>query len=504
MPFDLINENFFARTAKCVHVVATFRALAVIIFLLTAGLFSQSPAATLPMGFTETSVTGLSAPTAMAVHPDGRIFVCQQGGALRVIRNGVLLATPFVTVTTDSNGERGLLGIAFDPNYAANHYVYVYYTATTPATHNRISCFTADITKNEDTAVPGSEFVLMDLDDLSSATNHNGGVIHFGTDGKLYVGVGENANSSNAQSLANRLGKSLRTNSDGSIPADNPTTFPNVSGTPTGLNKAIYAIGMRNPFTFAVQQGTGRIFINDVGQVTWEEVDDLMPGLNYGWPTCEGIYLQGTSTPCNTPGLTDSIYTYNSATAAECAITGGDFYSAATPTFPAPYAGKYYFADYCGGWIKYFDPLSPPGVGGATGFATGINSPVDIHVGNDGSLYYLARRSGAVFRVQYFGLTPTPTNTPSNTPTATFTATNTNTPTPTPTASPANSISGTVTYVNASSTPRYVSNVLISGQGSPNVSTTTAPPGPDAGTYTLAGFGGGAYTVTPSKVGGAN
>lgn len=467
----------------------------------------RAEAATLPPGFTETSVTGLSSPTSVSIHPDGRVFVTQQGGALRIIKNGILLATPFVTVTTTSTGERGLLSVAFDPDYATNHYIYVYYTATSPTIHNRISRFTADVTQNEDVAVAGSEFVVMDLDNLSGATNHNGGPMHFGPDGKLYVGVGENANSSNAQSLANRLGKMLRINADGTIPEDNPSAFPNISGSTTGLNRAIWAVGMRNPYTFSFQPGTGRMFINDVGEVTWEEVDDGIAGRNYGWPTCEGIYLSGTSTPCNTPGLTDSIYTYSSASGSECAITGGDFYNPTANTFPPSYTGKYFFSDYCAGWIKYIDPTSPPGVGLATNFATGISAPIDIDVASDGSLLYLARGAGAVFRIQYpAGVSPTPTSTPTNTPTNTPTAsaTSTNTPTSTPSATPADSIAGTVTYVNATSPPVFVSNVLISGAGSPNVSTTTDGLGPTAGTYLLSGFGSGSYTVTPSKTGAAN
>src|SRR5688572_2652641 len=117
-------------------------------------------AATLPAGFTESLVAnGLSNPTAMAFAPDGRLFVCQQGGQLRVIENGVLLPTPFVTVTVSSAGERGLLGVAFDPAFDTNHYVYVYYTATTPAVHNRVSRFTA----NGNVAVAGSETVILEL-----------------------------------------------------------------------------------------------------------------------------------------------------------------------------------------------------------------------------------------------------------------------------------------------------------------------------------------------------
>src|SRR4026209_2324177 len=100
---------------------------------------SATYAATLPEGFTETTISGLSNPTAMEIAPDGRIFVCQQGGSLRVIKNGALLATPFLTVSVDSNGERGLLGVAFDPNFATNNFVYIYYTVSTTPRHNRVS-----------------------------------------------------------------------------------------------------------------------------------------------------------------------------------------------------------------------------------------------------------------------------------------------------------------------------------------------------------------------------
>src|SRR6187397_2334060 len=176
-----------------------------------------SSAATVPSGFTDAVVaSGLTNPTAMALAPDGRIFVCQQGGALRVIKNGALLPTPFLTVTVNSSGERGLLGIAFDPNFVSNQLVYVYYTATTPAIHNRISRFTA----SGDVALAGSETVVMEMPNLSTATNHNGGALHFGPDGQLYVAVGDNANGANAQSLSTRLGKLLRITSTGAIPVD--------------------------------------------------------------------------------------------------------------------------------------------------------------------------------------------------------------------------------------------------------------------------------------------
>ena len=352
--------------------------------LIIIGLLSVAAvtvnAATLPAGFSETQISGLSNPTAMGFAPDGRLFVCLQGGNLRVIKNGVLLATPFVSLTVDSNGERGLLGVAFDPNFASNNFVYVYYTVPSTPRHNRVSRFTA----NGDVAQTGSELVLLDLDDLSTATNHNGGAIHFGPDGKLYIAVGENANSSNSQTLSNLLGKMLRINSDGSIPSDNP--FFN---TATGKNRAIWALGLRNPFTFAFQPGTTRMFINDVGQSTWEEIDDGIAGSNYGWPTTEG--------PTSDPAFRSPLFFYGHGTGPTtgCAIAGGTFYNPPVAQFPASFVGKYFFADLCSGWLRVFDPVA----GTASGFATGISSPVDLKVASDGSLYYLAIGSSSVFRV---------------------------------------------------------------------------------------------------------
>ena len=346
---------------------------------------SRVIAANLPAGFTETQFGGnLSGlPTAMEFAPDGRLFVCLQSGQLRVIKNGAVQSPPFLSLSVNSSGERGLIGIAFDPNFTTNHYLYLYYTVPTSPIHNRVSRFTAA----GDVAEPGSEIPILDLDNLSNATNHNGGSLHFGPDAKLYIGVGENANGSNSQTLTNLLGKMLRINTDGSIPIDNP--FYN---TTTGKNRAIWALGLRNPFTFAFQPGSGRMFIDDVGANTWEEIDDGVAGANYGWPNCEGL-----CSPSN-PAYVDPIFYYGhgSSDTTGCAIVGGTFYKPSVPQFPSSYTGKYFFSDLCSGWIRVFDPAS----GTVTGFATGITSPVDLDVGPDGALYYLAQGSGGqVFRV---------------------------------------------------------------------------------------------------------
>jgi glucose/arabinose dehydrogenase/PKD repeat protein len=340
-------------------------------------------AITLPTGFAEFPVvSGLNSPTAMAFAPDGRLFVCEQGGQLRVISNGMLLSTPFLTVTVDSSGERGLLGVAFDPNFMSNGFVYVYYTATTPTLHNRVSRFIA----SGDVALAGSEVVLLDIADASSASNHNGGALKFSADGKLLIAVGERAQPSNSQSLGNLLGKLLRINPDGSIPADNPF-FASASG----VNRAIWVLGLRNPFTFDVQPGTGRVFVNDVGQSAWEEINDGIAGSNYGWPSTEGVTTN--------PSFRSPLYAYPHDSSGGCAIVGAAFYNPQTINFPSAYLGRYFFADLCNNWIRTLDPANGNAV---TGFAAATaGTPVDLEVGPEGSLYYLARSGGVVRRIAY-------------------------------------------------------------------------------------------------------
>jgi glucose/arabinose dehydrogenase len=395
----MTTQQACRRTHK-VHLVLA--SVACLIVYLQSG--PPMRAATVATGFSETLVaSGFSSPTAMQFAPDGRLFVAEQGGRLRVIKAGVLLPTPFLKVTVSSVGERGLLGVAFDPQFATNQFVYVYYTATTPNVHNRISRFTA----NGDVAATGSEKILLDLNTLSS-TNHNGGALAFGPDGKLYAAVGENSVGDHAQSLANLHGKMLRINPDRGpigqahttlIPTDNP-----FYGTATGNNRLIYALGLRNPFTFAFNPVQTRLFINDVGSNTWEEINDGVAGANYGWPDTEGNTTN--------PAYDSPRYVYGHS--AGCAITGGAFYAPPTPQFPSEYLNDYFFADYCGGWIRRLDPAT----GRVVTFATGITSPVDLKVGRHGSLYYLARGSGGatgvVRRISYSADTPSITSHPTS------------------------------------------------------------------------------------------
>jgi len=271
--------------------------------------------------------------------------------------------------------------VTFDPAFAGNGYVYVYYTAATPVTHNRISRITAD-PANPDAALPSSELVLVDLPALG-ANNHNGGAIHFGPDGKLYAGVGENAVPANAQSMTTTLGKLLRFNADGSIPADNP-----FYGTATGANRAIWALGLRNPFTFAFQPGTGRLHINDVGQDLWEEINLGAAGTNYGWPGTEGpaagvggpVFAYGHPDGSSGPAAVSGTFLQGEA------ILGAAFDGPGSP-WPAAYRGSYYFADYVGGWVARMHLES----GAVSTFATGFTSMRDLAFGADGALYVLTQ-----------------------------------------------------------------------------------------------------------------
>jgi glucose/arabinose dehydrogenase len=345
----------------------------------------------LPPGFTESLFTGgISDATCMGFAPDGRLFVCQHQGDLRVVEpDGTLETAPFLHVDVDSTNEHGLVGMTFDPDFVHNGYVYIYYTTADAPIHSRVSRFTAD-PNNPNAALPGSENILLELDNLTN-NYHVGGAMHFGIDGKLYVGVGEDGNPANAQDGSNLLGKMLRINADGSAPADNPFV-----GYP-GIRPEIYAFGFRNPFRFAVQPRNGLIYVNDVGSdepQAREEVNRLYWGGNYGWPIYEGY--------SGDPDYTDPLYDYEHGDDPDtggynCAITGATFYGPGVRQYPRSYVGDYFFADFCGQWIKRYDPPT----GSVTVFAAGTGQyMIDLAVDAHGSLYYLGW-DGLVYRITY-------------------------------------------------------------------------------------------------------
>ena len=353
----------------------------------------------LPPGFTESVfASGIGDAACLKFTPDRRAFVCQLHGDLRVVKpNGLVNATPFLHVDTNFDGEHGLLGVAFDPNFSTNRYVYVYYTTADAPIHNRVSRFTASAV-NPDVAAPGSEVVLLELDNLNGLV-HVGGDLEFGKDGKLYISTGEDGTAWNAQEGSTLHGKMLRINPDGSVPGDNP--FVGVSG----VRPEIYAFGVRNAYRFAVHPSKDLMYLNDVGSFepnAREEVNRLWYGGNYGWPIYEGV--------SGDPDYTDPEVTYEHGTDPEtggfnCAVTGALFYGPGTRPFPRHYIGDYFYADLCANWIRRYDPNTSE----VTVFASDTDSlTVDLAQDNKGNMYYVGL-GGTIHRITY---SPTPSPLP--------------------------------------------------------------------------------------------
>lgn len=394
------NKRFLRTTALCRQVPTgffqSFCKLAIVFICMVQSFSGHTQ--TFPGGFAAVEVAGgLSNPTAIAFAQDGRIFIAQQNGVVRVVKNSALLSTPFISLPVQAAGERGLIGIALDPAFATNSFVYLYHTLP-DGSRNRIIRLTA----NGDVAATGSEQLVLNLDPLSSATNHNGGAMHFGPDGKLYVAIGDNANSATAQNLDTYHGKLLRINADGSVPAGNPFTG--------SLQKSrVWAYGLRNPFTFTFQPGTGKLYVNDVGQNTWEEINDATTGgKNFGWPEAEG-------NSANT-AFTNPVYAYQhgSGDGVGCAITGGTFFNPGSTAYPSEYIGRYFYQDYCNRWINTLS-FSGSSVTRQP-FATNLGgNSLYITTGPDGNLYYLQRSPGALKKIIYTNNTaPTITGHPAS------------------------------------------------------------------------------------------
>ncbi|QOV89161.1 PQQ-dependent sugar dehydrogenase [Humisphaera borealis] len=345
-----------------------------------------------PAGFIETTVVpSIPYASGMTVAPDGRVFVAQQkSGQIRVVKNGTLLPAPFATLPVRVAAETGLLGVAVDPQFASNGYLYAYWTSASPDVHNVVTRFTA----SGDVASANSRVDLINLP--GPAQFHQGGMIGFGPDGKLYVPVGDHGDPTKAPPLTSTFGKILRFNKDGSIPSDNP-----FYGQTTGIYRSIWATGLRNPFQFDFQPGTGRLHINDVGLDTWEEINLGVAGANYGWPGIEGPRA-GQSPPA---AYNDPIYAYQHGTGdGAVSITGGAFYAGGP--FPASYDGRYFFADFAAGYIKSISAADPSG--SLQPFGTDFEYPIDLKRSTDGALWVLNHgdvntAAGSLVKIEYVG-----------------------------------------------------------------------------------------------------
>lgn len=316
---------------------------------------------TLPPGLTlkaDPFVTGLSSPVFLT-QPlnDGRIFVVEQAGTIRVIRNGVLQATPFLNITTKvaSGGERGLLSVAFHPQYATNHFFYVYYTAQASgaiATGDIVVERYTTMTTNPEIADPTTaRLIITTAHTLQS--NHNGGLVSFGLDGMLYAGFGDGGGGGDpyqtGQDQNALLGSLLRLDVSG-----NPYTIPPSNPFVGQANKRgeIWAKGLRNPWRYAFDATTSLLYIADVGQDLHEEVDVVpttQAGANYGWSIMEGATCYNAAT-CTKTGLTLPLIDYTHTNGA-CSITGGYVYrGSAIPGI----RGHYFYSDYCAGFLRSF------------------------------------------------------------------------------------------------------------------------------------------------------
>ena len=296
--------------------------------------------------------SGLTAPVFLTQPlDDGRIFVVEQPGRIRLIKDGVLQTTPFLDITSRVlyGGERGLLSVAFHPQYATNHFFYVYFTTQTNG-DIRIERFTA--TANPDVADPATTKLILTTAHSAQA-NHNGGLLSFGPDGMLYAGLGDGGGGGdpfgNGQNFNALLGSLLRLDVDHGdpylIPPDNPFVGqPNRRG-------EIWAKGLRNPWRYAFDQPSGNLYIADVGQNAHEEVDVVAAsakGVNYGWNTMEGASCYNAAT-CNQTGLQLPVIDYGHN--GPCSITGGYVYRG---TAIDGLQGHYLYSDYCAAFLKSF------------------------------------------------------------------------------------------------------------------------------------------------------
>ncbi|MEX2350651.1 MAG: PQQ-dependent sugar dehydrogenase [Flavobacteriaceae bacterium] len=338
----------------------------------------------------ELVASGFNSPLEIKHAGDDRLFIVEQGGVIKILNSdGSVNATPFLDITSQvtSGGERGLLGLAFHPNYTSNGFFYVNYTNT--GGNTQISRFS--VSSNPDVADPASELQMLSFN--QPASNHNGGHLAFGPDGMLYVasGDGGGGNDQNGQELTTLLGKILRLDVDlpsPYIPADNPF----VSN--SAVLDEIWASGLRNPWKFSFDEVTGDLWIADVGEFSWEEINkepSTAAGLNYGWRCYEASSPYNTS-GCPPAGQLTFPFAEYARSGSNCSVTGGYVYRGTE--FPL-LQGKYVFADFCSGDISTIDASGNITFEGNFGVEFITSFGVDV----DDNLYLTSFGNDAVYIV---------------------------------------------------------------------------------------------------------
>jgi len=347
-------------------------------------------------------VSGLRNPLDLQSVPSDaeRLYLVEQGGRIRIVRSGQLQAAPFLDIASriSTGGERGLLGLAFHPQFATNRRFYVNYT--NPSGDTRIAEFLAT---SADAADPASERILLGVG--QPFANHNGGGLAFDNSGRLLIALGDGGSGgdpqNNGQRLDTLLGKISRIDVDAgspyALPADNPFLAT------AGARGEIWAFGLRNPFKIAVDRPTGDLYIGDVGQNRIEEIDVGLAtrrgGENYGWRLTEGTQCFSPSSGCDRTGLTLPVYEYGHSEG--CSVTGGVVYRGCR--VPA-LVGTYFFADFCTGLVRSFRLAN----GQATEFrdwtssTRGVNSPASFGLDAAGEVY-IVDYDGELYRLEPAG-----------------------------------------------------------------------------------------------------
>ncbi len=371
-----------------------------VLVLLILAACSDDPGRTVdPPGDTSIRLQEVAGGLANPVHltaprSDARLFVVEQAGRIRVVENGALLPTPFLDIAdrVSSGGERGLLSVAFHPSYAANGFFYVNYTDRNGDT--RIERYRVGADRNR--ADPASAKLILQV--AQPFPNHNGGLVVFGPDGKLYVGMGDGGSGGDpqghGQNRATLLGDILRIDVDAgdpyAIPADNPYVGQSAS------RNEIWASGVRNPWRFSFDREAGLLYLADVGQNDLEEIN-VVPagsgGLNYGWNVMEGSRCFRPAEGCNRTGLVVPVLEYGHAEG--CSVTGGYVYRGSR--IPA-LRGHYFYSDFCRGWIRSFRHGGGQALDRREWAVGDVDSVLSFGEDAAGELYVLST-NGRVYRI---------------------------------------------------------------------------------------------------------